>query len=390
MKKIVLIIIAITINFSLLNAQEPEQVYPITKIHKSHEWYKNQAELWWKELEKNKKNENAWYNYFLANRMASLSFDNHGDNKKKYFEETKYLMNTDSIVSQAQVFIPNTFTSEYIIWRNHGTDPKDFSHLQKAYNINPDFFGINLEMVSYYEAQCNTEKRKIYNNRGFKLNELSSGILSYNYNVLMTAKPNSAIITFGDNDSFPIWMLQDALGIRQDVTVLNTYLLCIGEYRDKVFKKLNIPSLTKVFSDGATSDNRNEIFNHIIINKPKDLNIYIGLPAWKQFKDYSENLYLVGLALEYSTENIDNIALLRNNFENNYALDYLSNRFEYDMSASIVDRMNINYLPAIFKLYEHYKISGDLNKANKLKVLGLQIAEKNDQDWFDKAKSVLK
>ncbi len=118
--------------------------------------------------------------------------------------------------------------------------------------------------------------------------------------------------------------------------------------------------------------------------------VYIGLPAWKQLKDYEDNLYIVGLALEYSKSNIDNIAQLRNNFENNYALDYLSNRFEYDMSASMVDRMNINYLPAIFKLYEHYKISGDLNKANKLKVLGLNIAEKNNQEWIDKATSVFK
>jgi hypothetical protein len=390
MKKILLIGIAIGINISLLKAQEPEQVYSIAKVYKSHEWYLKQAELWWKGIQKDKRNETAWYNYFMANRMASLEFDNHGDNSKKYFEETKFLMNTDSIVSQAQKFIPDTFTSHYIIWRNHGSTPEDFPHLEKAYSINPNFFGINVEMVSYYETQYNLAKRKEYNSKWFKLNELSVNILSYNYNVLMTIKTNGAIITFGDNDTFPIWMLQDALGIRQDVTVLNTSLLCIPEYRGEIFKKLQIAPFTKIFSDGSTSSNTEEIFNHILKNKPKDLPLYIVLPACKQIKEYEKNLYLVGLALEYSTDNIDNIAALENNFENKYVLDYIKNRFEYDISSEIVDRTNINYLPGIFKLYEHYTLCGDLTHAQIMKELGLLIAQKGGQDWLDKASLILK
>ena len=390
MEKILLLSIAAAINICLLNAQEPEQVYSIAKVYKSHEWYLKQAELWWKEIQKNKKNETAWYNYFMANRMASFEFDNLGDNNKKYFEETKFLLNTDSIVSQAQKYIPDTFTSQYIIWRNQGSTPDDFPHLEKAYAINPNFFGINEEMVSYYETQSNLAKRKEYNSKWFKLNELSFSILSYNYNILMTIKTNGAIITFGDNDTFPIWMLQDALGIRQDVTVLNTSLLCIPEYREKIFEKLNIAPFTKIFSDGSTSSNTDEIFDHILKNKPKDLPLCIVLPASKQIKEYEKNIYLVGLALEYSTENIDNIASLINNFENKYALDYLKNTFVYDISSELANKMNINYLPGIFKLYEHYTLSGDLTKANKMKALGLLIAQKGGQDWLNKASTILK
>jgi hypothetical protein len=390
MKKIILIDIVMFLCLSFLNAQEPEQVYSIAKVVKSHEWYLTQAELWRKKIDNNKSNENAWYNYFMANRMASFGFDNHGDKSKKCYEETKFLMNTDSIVSLAQKFIPNTFTSNYIIWRNQGSTPADFPYLEKAYQINPNFFGINTEFVSYYETQDNSAKRKEFNIKWFKLNEMSSGILSYNYNVLITIKPDGAIVTFGDNDTFPIWMLQDALGIRPDVTVLNTSLLCIPEYRDKIFKKLNIPPLTKVFADGSNSNVAEEILNYIIKNKPADLPLYVGLPAWKQLKEYENNLYLEGLALEYSTDNIDNIALLNNNFENKYALDYVKNRFGYDMSLDIVNSMNINYLPGIFKLYEHYSLSGDLTHAQKMKELGLLIAQKGGQEWLDKASQIFK
>jgi hypothetical protein len=386
MKKTGLISILILICTFLLNAQEPEQVYSIAKVYKPHEWYLKQAELWWKEIQKNKKNENAWYNYFIANRMASFEFNNNGDTSKKSYEETKFLMNTDTIVSEAQRYIPNTFTSNFIIWRNRGTTPEDFSHLEKAYSINPNFFGINEEMVSYYESQNNLIKRKEYNTKWYKLNELSSGLIAYNYNVLMTIKPNGAIITFGDNDSFPIWLLQDALDVRQDVTVLNTSLLLIPEYRDNLFKKLNISVLT----DGAKSYTTEDILKYLIKNKPKDLALYIGLPAWKQMNEYENKLFLEGLALEYSNDNIDNIALLKNNFENKYALDYLKIRFNYDISKEEVDRININYLPAIFKLYEHYTISGDKTQANKMKELGLIIAQKGGKDWYDKALEILK
>jgi hypothetical protein len=324
----------------------------------------------------------------MANRMASFEFDNKGDNTKKYYEETKFLMNPDSIVSQAQRIIPNTFTSHYIAWRNHGTAPEDFHHLEKAYSINPNFYGINEEMVCYYETQYNLAKRKEYNKKWYQLNELSSGFLAYNYNILMEIKPNGAIITFGDNETIPIWMLQDALGIREDVTVLNVSMLSIPDYREKVFKKLNIPSYTKGLSESTCSNE--DILNYILKSKPSELPLYIGLSTWKQLANDNNNFYLVGLALEYSTKNIDNLALLQNNFENKFALDYIKNNLFYDISNDLVNKSNLNYLPGIFKLYEHYTLSGELSRAQKMKELGLLIAQKGGQDWLDKASSTLK
>lgn len=388
MRKILIIGFVLVISAGILNAQKPEQVYSIAKVYKPHDWYLTQTELWWKEIQKDQKNETAWYNYFMANRMTSFEFDSKGDKTKKFYEETKFQMNPDSIVSQAQRIIPNTFTSHYIAWRNHGTTPEDFHHLEKAYSINPNFYSINEEMVCYYETQYNFAKRKEYSKKWFQLNELSSGLLAYSYNVLMTIKQNGAIITFGDNDTFPIWMLQDALGIREDVTVLNVSLLSTPEYCEKVFKKLNIPPMTMKQSEGLCSSE--DILNHILKNKPNGLPLYIGLPAWKQLKDDGKNFYLVGLALEYSTNNIDNLALLKNNFENKYALDYIKNSFVYDISNDLVNKENLNYLAGIFKLYEHYTLSGESSRAQKMKELGLLIAQKGGQDWLDKASSILK
>lgn len=387
MKKITLTFLVL-IGFLIGNSQKPEEIYSIIKVNKPHSFFVTQAKLWWEVTQKDKKNENAWYNYFKANRYAKMTYKQKDTgiayNSKEWLKESKYLMSADEIKKLISKNIPNTFIYFLVMESDCNNNKKKLEYLQKAYKLQPNNPVIYDEMVVAYEIDGNIIKRKEINNLWHKTNSISSGLLNYNFNVLMSMKQNSVILTFGDNDTYPIWMLQDALGIREDITLLNLSLMLIPEYRNRKFKELNIKQVpsTTVFNKYE------EVAEYILINKPKDLPMYIATTSWTSFSKFEDNLYLEGLVLEYSEENLDNIAILSNNFENNYALDYIMHKFDYDMSTSIINRFNINYLPGIIKLYRHYTLSGEKEKALKYKELGLFIAEKAGNEWKNKTTKI--
>ena len=59
--------------------------------------------------------------------------------------------------------------------------------------------------------------------------------LSTNY--LNTLDPNAIIVTHGDNDTFPLWYIQEVEGVRTDVRIMNTSLMGTDWYIDQMQKR---------------------------------------------------------------------------------------------------------------------------------------------------------
>ncbi len=59
------------------------------------------------------------------------------------------------------------------------------------------------------------------------------------YNTLSCCDSNAVLFTFGDNQTYPLWYIQEIEGFRRDVRIINTSLLGIDWYVDQLNHKVN-------------------------------------------------------------------------------------------------------------------------------------------------------
>lgn len=383
--------------FSLLfmgaSAQQPEPVYSFATVLKPVSWYKQQADLWKKEIDKDPKNGDAWYNYYRANRNLNRTdtTDSRNADERKLQEE--------QIVVLMGKAIPDSYEYNLCRWLIAGNNYSDLKYLKRAEELGSGKTIHFADVIIWGEIERNAERKYQYAAKWYESRTASPGLLYYNYNVLIGLKPNAIVFTAGDNDTYPLWLLQSQ-GIRKDVTVLNLSLLFIDEYRNKIFSELGVspwnmePASKSVHDKGQPADLKkglkkeaeynNAIVKHVAANSKK-YPVYVGLTVSDEYtKAIGDDLFLTGLAYEYSTKTIDNIAYLRHNFEQLYTLDYLDKRFFADISEYWVKMTNANYVVPMVKLYEHYKESGELTKAEaiKAKVLNMFKGETNKANCF--------
>ena len=380
----ILLLIATT-----LHAQKPEPVYSIVKQLKPYEWYVEQARLWQQEISKDTTNAEAWYNFYIANRMANLT----GKPKNWKNEKDKVLRSLNDIVDDMEDAIPESFEFNTVKFWNGGNSFELFPYLEKAYNIAPDRPDTYDDFITYYEVKRDIEKVDRFCHLWYASGDVSPGILNFNYNLMMSLEPNAIIFTAGDNDTYPLWILQYAKKTRQDVTVLNTSLIFIEEYARAMMEELKIPKFEKKPKDFVTdeiqkSQNYQLAYNAYqkalidhIIKHAGDHPVYFSTTTPKSiYTNYENDMYLEGLAFKYATASYDNMAILKKNVEKRFLLDYLTMDFSNDFSLSVVNQTNLNYILPFLNLYEHYTLSGDTEKANRIKWMALTVAKRGGQE----------
>lgn len=370
------LIITITILASLhlfSQEQKPETVYSIAKEVRETSWYETQLKLWKAEIDKNNQNGDAWINYYRASRAMRNLAESGSAN------ETKYKNLCAKIPSDLQKVMPESFEYYFIADLESGYAGSN-DNLKKAEALRPHDPQILDALIGHYHMERNDAKFCEYAMEMFKVNDQPVGVLNWGYNVLSELDENAILFTCGDNDTYGAWIVQGAKNFRKDVTVINTYLIRMDDYRNRLLKELGYAplELKEAKTDEEILKNDKLIYEHFF-KGPRP--VYVSTTTIGYFfEDYSDKLYLTGLAYKYSENSFDNESIIRRNYEKRYMLDYLKETFAYNIADLKGIGFNSMYLPSMVKLYQQYSESEELNKKIALEPLMLKIAEQNGQE----------
>lgn len=376
MKYISLLLSSILVFGSIINsnAQIPEKIYGKNKVLKPNEYYIQQLELWKTEVNKNPKNADAWYNYYRANRNAYIKGEEDNSQKAKGTSRFKRLQ---TIVDDMEKAVPSSYEFNFVKWLNGNNDPSLFPFLEKAHTLSPKSPEPIMSLIFYYEIQGNYDLRNKNIEKYYSLGDYSPGLLNFSYNLLSELEKDAIVFTEGDKDTEAILLLQQGRKYRPDVKMLNLNLLLMNEYRERVFKELELPPL-----DFAPLQNEETYkkFQQVIIkhvaNNPKGRPVHSSVTVSTPYTyEINNSLYLTGLTYLYNIKPVENMTILKNNIEELFLLDYIKEYFPIDLSVGNVNSMNGNYLPAFAELSRYYANINNNTKADYYQALALKVAK---------------
>ena len=148
------------------------------------------------------------------------------------------------------------------------------------------------------------------------------------HNILYSCEPNAILFTTGDNDTYPLWYLQEAEGIRKDVTIINVSLLTTRWYAQQM-----APGYTNL--QGEQLRGYRAVFaliNNNIASRP----IYMTHYTHHDYAPlYPNQLQLSGNAYRLQPTTCDSVAL---DEAARHAIDHLQWRTRTTAQSDITER----------------------------------------------------
>lgn len=186
----------------------PEEIRSLRQVVYDKKTYSELEDLW-KAYYDEYPSEYAYANWMYAARYAS---------DKEY----------SRLLAKGLEKYPSNPTLLYLkAIESHGRtdDIEGLKYLEKAIAIDPGFVDPWFLLVTHYMESGDTDRLDGALRHILESGIITDEIMDYNYNMLAGLDENAILITNGDNDTYPGWILTRILGVRSDVDIVNRSLL---------------------------------------------------------------------------------------------------------------------------------------------------------------------
>ena len=367
MRKTIVILMALMGNMWSF-AQKAETIETFVANSHEPEWYAAQVEAWQKIVDANPKDQWAWRNLFRATYYHDTFSNGWGEDQ----DESK----TADIIRKMEATLPDSYVlnlSKCRFCLTTDEAAKRGDNIPRAIELMPEdicpedleYLATRLWIVDPENPRVKELYTKSYQNKYFP-----TRIMHFNHNMLQCMEPNALYFSNGDLDTEPMKMLQDALGERTDVIIINNSFLHATPFMEALYKKLNIEPLTLNVQDyGKYGEEWLEHYESDIImyiihesKRPAYFSCTNGIVSALN----EDSIYNEGLVLKYSPKPYNNFDVAMHNVKEVYNLEYLAEPdLVYD-SWQTSEQMDMNHVTLLANLISKFRKKGDKAQSERL------------------------
>lgn len=212
-------------------------------------------------------------------------------------------------------------------------------------------------------------------------NDRSNNYLPYDYayNILMSADQDAILFTNGDNDTFPVWCLQEVYGIRRDVRIANLSLLNTHWYIKQLKHFYDVPmdlsddEINKLIhyrtQDNVVHRVQDQMIDVILSSNRRRWPINFAVtvtPSNRRYRGESleDHLVMVGMAYRLVARqgvSMVDLDLLRTRVDSVYQYRGVNDPSVYKGETG--DRMIQNYSTGFFVIADTLRKAGQMEEA---------------------------